>query len=154
MFSTNLKDIPEKRLEINSGDFKDFGYILKDTDKLGLITTYWNNLPKITKGNYDYKLKDLEKIFKYDIKNKCEYHYNVNKNKKNYNEYKIDNFALYSPRWQEIEYENTNSKFHPPGPAYYEPKIPNKKESFNVNNKDFIYVNSIPYIEKHDTSNF
>lgn len=151
---TNLKDIPEKRLEINSGDFKDFGYILKDTDKFGLITTYWNNLPKITKGNYDYKLKDIEKIFKYDINNKCEYHYNVNKNKKNYNENKIDNFALYSPRWQEIEYENTNSKFHPPGPAYYEPKIQSKKESFNVNNKDFIYVNSVPYIEKHDTSNF
>ena len=82
MFSTNLKDIPEKRLEINSGDFKDFGYILKDTDKLGLIIIYWNNLPKITKRNYNYKIKDLEKIFKNDIKNKCEYHYNVNKNKK------------------------------------------------------------------------
>ena len=154
MQPTAIRDIPENRLKINSGDFKDFGYILKDTDKFGLITTYWNNLPKISKGNYDYNLKELEKIFKYDVNNKFGYHYNVIKNKKNPNDTKIDNFALFTPRWKETEYENTNSKFRPPGPAYYEPKIPAKKESFNVNTKDFIYVNSVPYIEKHDTSNF
>ena len=35
--------------------------------------------------------------------------------------------------------------FQVPGPAYYEPKSQSLKRSFNLNTKDFIYTNSVPY---------
>ena len=46
---------------------------------------------------------------------------------------KSDLFKLYSPRWK-----YSSGRFSVPGPAYYEPKIVEKKLSFNQNGNDFV----------------
>ena len=59
-----------------------------------------------------------------------------------------DHFALSAPRWDEGNFHDNDSHFQIPGPAYYEPKDQLLKRSFNLNKKDFIYTNSVPFIEK------
>ena len=58
---------------------------------------------------------------------------------------KRDNFSLSPPRWDEGYFHDNESHFQVPGPAFYAPKIQNNKKSFNLNNKDFIYTNSLPF---------
>ena len=58
---------------------------------------------------------------------------------------KKDLFGLASPRWDEGIFHDNDSHFQIPGPAYYEPRILTNKKSFNLNKKDFIYTNSVPY---------
>ena len=58
---------------------------------------------------------------------------------------KKDKFSLSSPRWDQGYFHDNASHFQVPGPAYYTPKIQNTKKSFNLNNKDFIYTNSLPF---------
>ena len=58
--------------------------------------------------------------------------------KKNY-------FSLSSPRWDQGYFHDNATHFQVPGPAYYAPKLQNTKKSFNLNNKDFIYTNSLPF---------
>ena len=58
---------------------------------------------------------------------------------------KKDLFGLAAPRWDQGEYHDNESHFQVPGPAYYDPRIINNKKSFNLNKKDFIYTNSLPY---------
>ena len=58
---------------------------------------------------------------------------------------KKDLFGLAAPRWDEGYYHDNDSHFQVPGPAYYEPRILNSKKSFNLNNKDFIFTNSVPF---------
>lgn len=57
-------------------------------------------------------------------------------------------FSLSSPRWDEGHFHDNESHFQIPGPAYYQPKDQLLKRSFNLNKKDFIYTNSVPFIEK------
>ena len=58
---------------------------------------------------------------------------------------KKDYFSLSSPRWYQGFFHDNDTHFQVPGPAYYTPKIQNTKKSFNLNNKDFIYTNSLPF---------
>ena len=58
---------------------------------------------------------------------------------------KKDLFGLASPRWDQGIFHDNESHFQIPGPAYYEPRIVTNKKSFNLNKKDFIYTNSVPY---------
>ena len=56
-----------------------------------------------------------------------------------------DLFELASPRWDQGYFHDNETHFQVPGPAYYEPRILTNKKSFNLNKKDFIYTNSVPY---------
>lgn len=56
-----------------------------------------------------------------------------------------DLFSLSSPRWDEGYYHDNDSHFQTPGPAYYEPKLQTTKKSFNLNKKDFVFANSLPF---------
>lgn len=58
---------------------------------------------------------------------------------------KKDLFGLASPRWDQGFFHDNETHFQVPGPAYYEPRIMTNKKSFNLNKKDFIYTNSVPY---------
>ena len=58
---------------------------------------------------------------------------------------KKDYFSLSSPRWDQGYFHDNGTHFQVPDPAYYTPKIQNTKKSFNLNNKDFIYTNSLPF---------
>ena len=68
---------------------------------------------------------------------------NISKKKHKFK--KRDNFSLSPPRWDEGYFHDNDSHFQVPGPAFYAPKIQNNKKSFNLNNKDFIYTNSLPF---------
>ena len=61
---------------------------------------------------------------------------------------KKDNFELAPPRWDEGNFHDNASHFQIPGPAYYEPREQLLKKSFNLNKKDFIVTNSVPFLEK------
>ena len=65
---------------------------------------------------------------------------------------KKDDFALAPPRWDQGLFHDNGSHFQIPGPAYYDPRIQSNKISFNLNNKDFIFANSVNYkeIKKYD----
>ena len=71
----------------------------------------------------------------------------INKNtKKKLSRFKKrDHFSLSPPRWDEGYFHDNESHFQVPGPAYYAPPIQNTKKSFNLNNKDFFYTNSLPF---------
>ena len=58
---------------------------------------------------------------------------------------KKDYFSLSSPRWDQGFFHDNATHFQVPGPAYYTPKTQNTKKSFNLNNKDFIFTNSLPF---------
>ena len=68
-----------------------------------------------------------------------------NEKKKHNKSRKIGHFSLSPPRWDEGYFHDNESHFQVPGPAYYAPPIPNNKKSFNLNNKDFIFTNSLPF---------
>ena len=102
-----------------------------------------------TKPNNNYKNLNIS-----DDK----YEYNFDYNKKQRNELMIkdllkfrkkDSFGLSPPRWDEGLFHDNESHFQIPGPAYYEPKLQSLKRSFNLNKKDFIFTNSVPYKEKN-----
>ena len=174
-FKGNIKkkDNPIKRLKIDVGDYEKSNFKL--VDKKGDINTNWKNINcKISGNEYEYnfqnknnekenkvfqkfqpekynnKLKKMKNLMKkMKIKIKMNFNYkifenlyipiNPNSNQKN------DLFTLYSPRWKKKPKYNTESKFSPPGPAYYNPKLPKNKISFNLNDKDFIYTNGISF---------
>ena len=69
----------------------------------------------------------------------------MNLNKKVNKFKRRDNFSLSPPRWDEGYFHDNDSHFQVPGPAYYTPPIQNNKRSFNLNNKDFIFTNSLPF---------
>ena len=64
---------------------------------------------------------------------------------------KKDYFSLSSPRWDEGNFHDNDSHFQIPGPAYYQPRDQLLKRSFNLNKKDFIFTNSVPFLEKKYT---
>ena len=68
-----------------------------------------------------------------------------NEKKKAIKSRKKDHFSLSPPRWDEGYFHDNESHFQVPGPAYYAPPIQNNKKSFNLNNKDFIFTNSLPF---------
>ena len=68
-----------------------------------------------------------------------------NEKKKIIKSRKRDHFSLSPPRWDEGYFHDNDSHFQVPGPAYYAPPIQNNKKSFNLNNKDFIFTNSLPF---------
>ena len=164
------KDNHTKRLKIDVGDFCKSNFKL--VDKKGEISTNWkNHNGKISGKDYIYvfdkKNNDEEnKIFrkfkpeKYnnrfkenekddDEENNNHRYSNTNENiyiNINPNNVPKENlFKLYSPRWKSIIAYNADCNFKPPGPAYYHPFLPKNKVSFNLNEKDFIYTNGLPF---------
>jgi phosphotransferase system IIB component len=162
------KDNPTKRLKIDVGDFEKSNFKL--IDKKGEINTNWRNPNyKITGNEYEYNFQNENnenenkenKIFKKFKPEKYKNKIKEDEKKKNNFNYKIfenlyipinpnsnqknDLFTLYSPRWKKKPKYNTESKFTPPGPAYYNPKYSKNKISFNLNVKDFIYTNGISF---------
>ena len=87
-----------------------------------------------------------EKNNSFSLSNEDEYiKNNRNISKKIRKTRKRDNFSLSPPRWDEGYFHDNASHFQVPGPAYYAPTIQNNKKSFNLNNKDFIFTNSLPF---------
>ena len=174
-FKENIKkkDNITKRLKIDVGDFCKSNFKL--VDKKGEISTNWkNHNGKISGKDYIYvfdkKNNDEEnKIFRKFKPDKYNNRFKENeKSDDDTNKYINQNdviyapinpnnipkenlFKLNSPRWKVPLQFNTESQYSPPGPAYYHPKLPNNKVSFNLNEKDFIYTNSIPFASvKHN----
>ena len=97
--------------------------ILKKIRKNNFYRTNQNNLPSISEEK-SLNSNIIRKMLKYKKK---------------------DLFGLASPRWDQGFFHDNESHFQVPGPAYYEPRILTNKKSFNLNKKDFIYTNSVPY---------
>ena len=153
----NKKDSDENRLKINDGDKKIFKYKLTDKHNQGEVKNYWKGIPKLNNNENNNN-------------NNNNFNFNNENNKNNENNikkhyfcgYRIDGedligcinnnsddkpqiFELNSPRWK-----NDNYSFKVPGPAYYHPKLPKTKVSFNISNKKFIYTNSFPYLQTNE----
>ena len=164
------KDNPTKRLKIDIGDYCNSSFKL--VDQKGNVNHSWKeNNSKILGRDFIYvfdkKKKDKKnKIFdkfkpeKYnnrfkenekddDEENNNHRYSNTNENiyiNINPNNVPKENlFKLYSPRWKSIIAYNADCNFKPPGPAYYHPFLPKNKVSFNLNEKDFIYTNGLPF---------
>ena len=138
-------------------NIKDNKYYYKNLKKNKII-----NLPDADMSNNLKHLGTLKKKFLINdylnLNNNTKdnfgdiYNNNNNSNinaKRDFNKYKKkENFSLSSPRWDEGHFHDNESHFQIPGPAYYTPKEQLLKRSFNLNNKDFIYTNGVPFIEK------
>ena len=149
------KDSDENRLKINEGDRKIFKYKLTDKHNQGEVKNYWNGIPKIGE-----EIQENKNNLNFNKNNK-ENNENNNIKKHYFCGYRIDGedligcipnnldnkqiFELNSPRWK-----INNYSFKVPGPAYYHPKIPKSKVSFNISNKKFIYTNSFPYLQTNE----
>ena len=116
----NIIDIPDYQ---NYKDFKRF-------------TVFSNRTKKFNKSAEKENLKPISE--EKDILNK-EIMNDLLKYKRK------DLLGLASPRWDEGIYHDNMTHFQVPGPAYYDPKSQSLKRSFNLNTKDFIYTNSVPY---------
>ena len=136
----NTKNGKKIKSENNSYDYDN---IVKIPDK-----DITKNLKRILR----YKTKDNEKDKKKEG-SEDRYRYKLDKikheliNKELLKYKRKDFFSLAPPRWDEGLYHDNGSHFQIPGPAYYDPKIQALKKSFNLNNKDFIFTNSINYKE-------
>ena len=164
------KDNPTKRLKIDIGDYCNSSFKL--VDQKGNVNHSWKeNNSKILgrdfiyvfdKKKKDKKNKIFEKFkpekynnrFKENEKDDDEENNNHRYSNTNENIYininpnnvpKENLFKLYSPRWKSIIAYNADCNFKPPGPAYYHPFLPKNKVSFNLNDKDFIYTNGLPF---------
>ena len=143
----------------------DFGKTLKNMKENKNIKNFKNkviNLPDIDMSNNLKHLGTIKKNYlindylnlnnntKDNFINKYTRNFNTNINaKKDFGKFrKKDYFSLSAPRWDEGHFHDNESHFQIPGPAYYTPKEQLLKRSFNLNNKDFIYTNGVPFIEK------
>lgn len=138
------------------GSSYDFGKTIKNKKKL-------EKSPDNTVKNFpDYDVsKTLKRlgIMRYkskDFANEKKYEYQFDKNKRNelmmkdlMKFKKKDVFSLVPPRWDTGLFHDNASHFQIPGPAYYQPKGQTLKKSFNLNKKDFIFTNSVPFKEQN-----
>ena len=121
---------------------------INNNNRSKIPSIYYNN----NISNYNNSLKteyissisknNNSKFYISDSNNKT---INQKKRKKLARFKKRDNFSLSPPRWDEGYFHDNESHFQVPGPAYYVPQIQNNKKSFNLNNKDFIFTNSLPF---------
>ncbi len=107
-------------------------------------------------GKMRFKTKDYLNEKNYSLsEEKYEYKFDNKNNKQNLMIKELlkfrrkDFFGLSPPRWDEGLFHDNGSHFQIPGPAYYDPKVQSLKRSFNLNKKDFIFTNSIPFKEKN-----
>ena len=96
---------------------------LKEIRRNKFYRTNQQNLPNLSEENNSNN-NIIRKLFKHKRK---------------------DLFGLASPRWDQGFFHDNGTHFQVPGPAYYEPRLITNKKSFNLNKKDFIYTNSVPY---------
>ena len=144
------------------GSSYDFGKTLKNTKKFENIPE--KNIKKLPDYDSSNILKRLG-ISRFQTKDNMyfkkgglsdeNYEYKFNKNKRNdlimkdLLRYKRkDFFSLSPPRWDTGLFHDNASHFQIPGPAYYQPHVLSLKRSFNLNKKDFIFTNSVPFKEK------
>ena len=151
------------------GNSYDFGKTLKNGRKIKKDDDYESN-NVVTIPNYDIN-RNLKRILRFKSKDYFNekgkrkgrlfddrYQYKFDKSKsdlimRDLLKYKKkDDFALAPPRWDQGLFHDNGSHFQIPGPAYYDPRIQSNKISFNLNNKDFIFANSVNYkeIKKYD----
>ena len=95
------------------------------------------------KKRISLKKNNNSKVIPESVKAKNEINKNTKKKLSRFK--KRDHFSLSPPRWDEGYFHDNESHFQVPGPAYYAPPIQNTKKSFNLNNKDFFYTNSLPF---------
>lgn len=137
-FGKTLKNIKENNKNLRN---------LKKNKLINLPDTNMsNNLRYLGTQKKKFLYEDIVKNSKENIYNK----YNIlvdNHDIKNKFK-KKDYFSLSAPRWDEGNFHDNESHFQIPGPAYYQPREQYLKRSFNLNKKDFIYTNSVPFIEK------
>ena len=144
-FGKTLKNKKNKKIENHSSEnnikhIPDYeaSKILKNLGKMRFKTK--DNL-----NEKNYSLSEEKYEYKFDNKN----------NKQNLMIKELlkfrrkDFFGLSPPRWDEGLFHDNGSHFQIPGPAYYDPKVQSLKRSFNLNKKDFIFTNSIPFKEKN-----
>ena len=154
-FQYNPEDIIKNSSALKSSNIK-FNDRSKSVNnsKFTVITTNNNtsNLPTLDtykntsnlKNNFSQYVSLISDINKsYGVKlceeNKKKFEKNMQKFKKK------DLFSLSAPRWDQGLFHDNETHFQVPGPAYYAPKIEKNKKSFNLNKKDFIYTNSLPF---------
>ena len=150
----------------------DFGKTLKNLKKVNYSENdIKNNNNFVSIPDYDVS-KSLKRLgtMNYRKKDNNEKNKNINLSEEKYGyKYKFDNkkikndlmmkdllkyrrkdfFGLSPPRWDEGLFHDNDSHFQIPGPAYYQPKMQTLKRSFNLNKKDFIFTNSVPFKEKN-----
>lgn len=132
------------------GNSYDFGKPIKNVNRFNTIE---NNIVSLPNNDIYKKLQRFRDKKKRSLtEEKYDYNYNKYINKKLVKKdlsifRRKDLFRLASPRWDQGIYHDNQSHFQNPGPAYYNPKVQSPKRSFNVNNKSFIYTNSVPYRE-------
>lgn len=105
----------------------------KNPKKQGKLKIMIKPKPLQSKKENETNLKTIKKAVKINNKDlkkeeKDNYLFEIVPNYK-----KSDLFKLSSPRWK-----HSSGRFSVPGPAYYEPKVVEKKLSFNQNGNDFI----------------
>ena len=132
------------------GNSYDFGKPIKNANKFSTIE---NNVVTLPNNDIYKKLQRFRDKKKRSLtEEKYDFNYNKYINQKLVKKdlsifRRKDLFRLASPRWDQGLYHDNQSHFQNPGPAYYNPKIQSQKRSFNLNNKSFIYTNSVPYRE-------
>ena len=124
---TNIKNIPDY----------DSSNILK---RLGIMRLHTKEDISMRKGNlsedkYEYKFNNKKKRNDLIMKDLLRFK-------------RKDYFSLSPPRWDTGLFHDNASHFQIPGPAYYQPNVLSLKRSFNLNKKDFIFTNSVPFKEK------
>ena len=141
-FGKTLKNIKENKVATNlkknkiiSLPDRDMSNTLKNLGKLKTKFLTNDYLKNNSKDNFEFS-------FMNNIGNKT----SIRKGLINYK--KKDHFELSPPRWDEGKFHDNASHFQIPGPAYYEPKDQLLKRSFNLNKKDFIFTNSVPFLQK------
>ena len=163
------KDNPTKRLKIDIGDYCNSRFKL--IEQKGEINNSWRGNSKILGRDFIYIFDKKKKDKKNKIFDKFKPEKYNNRFKENVKDDEEENnnhqyihtsddiftpinpnnvpkenlFKLYSPRWKSIIAYNADCNFKPPGPAYYHPILPKNKVSFNLNEKDFIYTNGLPF---------
>ena len=132
IFSNNMVKIPDNATSMNLKKLATLRFRTKDNfnikdKKDGSLTKsryrYDFTFDKDKNENSDLIMKDLLKFRRKDF------------------------FGLAPPRWDEGIFHDNGSHFQIPGPAYYDPKYQSPKRSFNLNTKDFIFTNSVPFKE-------
>ena len=144
-FGKTLKNIKDnKTRNISESKLKNKILNLPDNNMSNNLKNLGTLKKKYLINEYLYMNKSQENQDKFN-----NFQVNTDITKKGFNKFKKkDYFALSSPRWEEGNFHDNESHFQIPGPAYYEPKEQLLKRSFNLNKKDFIYTNGVPFLEK------
>ena len=142
-FGKTLKNLKKKENTHSETNIKNIpSYdVSKTLKRLGLMRfqtkdKYYDRKGGLSEEKYQYNFSNKNKLNELLMKDLLKYR-------------KKDYFDLSPPRWDTGLFHDNASHFQIPGPAYYQPKVQSLKRSFNLNKKDFIFTNSVPFKEKN-----